>query len=497
MNNYSESDLALVASPAGCFDAFSRLFDTGHPQSLANLDAYLTSWRTPDGLGGIIATWWSSAVDTVKAHPMNQAPVMLGAARLISAGVRGDWSSILKHEARGLAGQVDENGLLRNGWGDLPGRPLAPVIGFSAAGGLYAAAGATGIDSFRTTADSILGGYERAFSDGSSLYHGVANQAARWAITLLQRYYLLREAPDLERAVQIGDTILKEQVCSGPHVGAIYQGTNSDILITVYIGKCLYALLAIYRATGEVRFLDAAKALGRYLLSQHVGKDGLFLNAFEPKGAMYGIARRMGPVLRRLGVSPSYCARLRRATLRDWAENPYPVMIARASDSIRGLGALTEYAQDMRQQVQQLLEALVRQQSPNGGIPNSIGYSGAPQEPPPWQDKIVSTRWNAYVFQLLAELVAAGASRAELPASRISWSNTNTVCNPRSSVAPAHLQFYEDERTVRLEPEHGLAVWCIDKSTGKVKANDAWRGELTGARSIRQMALEARHDRQD
>ena len=58
-------------------------------QALSDLDAYLRTWDTPEGLAGIIATWWSSTVDTAEPHPMNQAPVIQGCARLHEARVVG------------------------------------------------------------------------------------------------------------------------------------------------------------------------------------------------------------------------------------------------------------------------------------------------------------------------------------------------------------------------------------------------------------------------
>lgn len=493
MTHVKNMQLAQVASPAMCFGAMESIFHPSHAQALSNLNSYLSSWQMNDGIGGIISTWWSSTVDTIEPHPMNQAPLMLGAARLISAGISGDWHGMIEREALGIQKQIRDDGLLRNGWGDMPGHPLAPVIGFSAAGGLYAAAAATQRDDIRHAADRIKLGYEEAFSDGTKLYHGVANQAARWAITTLQRYLLLGDNDDLEMAVRIGDTVLNEQIEEGQNTGAIYQGSNSDILISVYVGKCLYALLALYQVSGEARFLKAARSLGRYLISPQVQKDGLFINALEPAGSAYKGAKKASAVLRRIGVSYSLSAKLRRSTLTRWVPNLYPIAIARASDSLRGLCALSAYDEEIKASVQPILATLLDFQMIHGGFPNTIGYAGDLEQPPVWQDVTCPTRWNVYVFQLLSELVAGGMPDAELPMAMVIWPDPVSVRVGHNGMGGINslASLIEDATTVELRQSNGGdLLWRVDKMTGATQATHGWYGELTAARSLWQLEKE-------
>jgi hypothetical protein len=417
---------------------------------------------------------------------MNQAPFIQGAVRLHEAGVIGYWLDWAMEQGEALIRQIGSDGLLSNGWGDLPGRAKAPVIGFSASGALYALAGASGRDRYRDAADRILFGYEERFGVGDSLAHGVANQAARWALTRLQRYHLLGENEDCTKAVRIGHALLPELVQSGSRRGGMHQSRSSDILISVYVGKSLYPLLALYEAVNEIKFLEAARAIAAYLLANRTAKEGLFISYAAPQGPLYRASRFLGAVDRRFLGSRFRLYRLRRAAITDWRATEYPVFIARAADSIRGLAALATHEGALKPAVEELLTALLEWQLAHGGFPNTVGFTGT-RTVTTWQDVVAPTRWNGYVFQLLADLVIA-SGLADLPQPAIAWPVVHHVGPDQRWL------LVEKEGMILLYPakegENAPALWQIDKDSGQSKVLPAWRGESTKDRTWKQMKAE-------
>ena len=417
---------------------------------------------------------------------MNQAPIIQGAVRLHEAGVAGHWLDWAIEQGEALTRQIESDGLLRNGWGDLPGKAKAPVIGFAASGALYVLAGASGNDRYRAAADRILFGYEDRFALGDSLFHGVANQAARWALTRLQRYNLLGEELDRTKADRIGHALLPELIQAGSHHGGMQQGRSTDNLISVYVGKCLYPLLALYEAVDEPAFLETARAIAAYLLANRTAKEGLFISYAAPQGRLYNAARRLAAVDRRLLGGRIRLYRLRRAAITGWRVTECPVFIARAADSIRGLVALAARDEALKSAVEELLTALLERQLAHGGFPNTVGFTGT-RTVTAWQDVVAPTRWNGYVFQLLADLVVA-RGLAELPQPAVTWPVVHHVGPDQ------RWRLVETRGTLTLYPVEGgentSALWRIDKDSGRARALPAWRGELTKDRTWEQMKAE-------
>ena len=456
-------------------------------QALANLAAYLHSWETSEGLAGVIATWWSSTVDTAEPHPMNQAPTIQALVRLHERGVGGDWDWLSWAQAEGdaLIRQIEDNGLLRNGWGDIPGRPRSPVIGFAAAGALYVLSGACQKEHYLDAADRILMGYEAQSARGDTLSHGVANQAARWAMTRLQRYLLVGEKQDLNKALRVGFAILPELITDGDFRGGMYQGRNSDILISVYVGKCLYPLLSLYQVSGESAFLDAARLIATYMNKARTKKEGLFVSAAEPQGAFYKAIQKMAAIDRRFLKGGLKLHKWRRQMISDWKVSEYPMFVARAADSIRGLAALNTFDEATKPLTAELIQTLLSYQQPHGGFPNTIGYLGS-NESVAWQDVVAPTRWNSYVFQLLADL-AVSSQGLNLPSPKVTWPVVHAVGSERDQ----QLVETEDKLSLLLAGAKPANIkWKINKSTGKTSNEPAWRGELTGARTFKQMMIE-------
>lgn len=386
-------------------------------QAMVNLEEYLHSWSFEEGLGGVISTWWSSSLKERGAHPMNQAPYLLGLSRRYGRSPDESLQLRMMLEVNSLRSNVMGDGILKNGWGDLPDAPKAPVIGMAAVSGLYGVFDVLKDDSIFETAEEIRVGYVNRYASGNTFSHTVSNQNLRWSLTCLQRYLITGDQADLDTAVLIADNVLKQQIGEGNLRGAIYQSKYSDILINVYCGKCLYPLVALFQHTGEMRFIESAERLAQYIV-RNLTEQSLVSGGWQPATTTkYKVTQKLSALDRRLMNDQMNADRLRRSSIKEWKKIEAPVFIARFADTVRGLAALANYKEEYLPIVEQLVRSLIKSQYANGGFANTIGYRGASVS---WQDVIPSTRWNVYVYQLLVDMFLSKSDQI-MPKSTVSW----------------------------------------------------------------------------
>lgn len=387
--------------------AFNLGFDSSSvAQALGRLLAYLCTWQNDNGLfGGMIATWWSSTVETAEPHPMNQFPMILGFLELHRGNIKGgDWLSEACKVGDGLVGMIEPDGMLKNCWGDIPGKSTGTVIFACPALALSELYKSSQNEKYLQGSKILLDTIERKWSWDRRNIDGVANQALKWCEAMLSYGEATGKQDYIEHALWLGNEVLEQQVMCGRGKGAFYQSRVDDRLISVYQGKCLTPLLAIYEHSKKKIFLDASVLLGKYLIGHELEK-GIFINYLEPSGAVYKI---LWQILCRFDYRifrrrvPTF--RLWRHLIKGWTKIDYPSFIARSADSIRGLWLLSKYDSYFREHVENLTKKILGFQLPHGGFPNTIGFDGSTSYCL-WQDICCPTRWNAYVFFLLATII--------------------------------------------------------------------------------------------
>jgi hypothetical protein len=273
----------------------------------------------------------------------------------------------------------------------------------------------------------------------------------------------------------VGQASLTEFVGAGPKKGAFYQGGRDDRLILVYVGKCLNPLLVLHDEFREPRFLEAANALAQYLVGC-VAERGVFIN-YEQPDQHWPRFHYLESLAHRVAGSPGVLTRWRRSRITSWTRCPYPSFVARAGDTVRALWRLSETRSELEPLATRLTHRILSAQLPHGGIRNTYGWYGDPDEVH-WQDLVCPTRWNGYAFHLLCDLsVRLGVD--EIP------SAPNSPDFYRASVgADQSEMLYEDGAVVSLN----RGTQCrfeIDKTTGKaVTVAEDLSGEVTGPRTM-------------
>lgn len=462
----------------------------GLTESLGRLLGYLRTWQGPDNglFGGMIATWWSSTVETAVAHPMNQYPVILGLLELHRAGVGGgEWLVEATRIGDGLVGSMGPDDMLANCWGDIPGKGTGTVIFAGPALALAELAKDSKEARYLEAAQALLDVIDVRWSIRGQNSDGVANQGLKWAEAMDAVGRIRRDTEIRERARWLATKVLSQQIKNGSEKGAFHQGRSDDRLITVYVGKCLTSLAKLYEYTGDRRLLDAAMEAAVYV-SRQSAEGGLFLNYKEGVGPIYNVINRL-PRFDRLifrRAIPTY--RLWRSVITEWRTTVYPSFIARAADTIRGLWLLGRDNADIRRDAEGFIQRFLQFQLPHGGFRNAVGFRGEPSEVS-WQDVCCPTRWNAYAFLLLAQVVADLGGQCgvrEFP------------CDEAFECpigGPGRLVFREMSGSVEIA-DGDEAIVSIRKPEGvAVHVAPAWRGDLTGERSSQNMAVQ-RKDQQ-
>lgn len=441
--------------------------------ALSRLMCFIRSWQRADGLiGGTIATWWSSTVDTAEPHPMNQYPIILGYLKLGESGIGGgDWIGEARRIADGLVGAISIDGSLMNDWGDIPGKKPAPVIytaGITALTRMYRFSDDPG---YLKAAKRLKEHVEARWVVDGHMYHRVANQQCKWAEALLELFLVTKVDGLVQQARRIIYECLEHQIREGDMRGAIRQSRINDLVITIYVAKCLKPILRLFEITREARLLEGATMLAGYL-EKAVVEDGIWRNCAEPRGMLSDGMRRVARIDYHSGYRLPFHM-IRRMLQSQWRMDDHPSFIARAGDGIQGLLMLGRHVDRYRTLSGKMVDRLVSYQLPHGGIRNTIGYSGNPLEVMV-QDVMCPTRWNAYAFEAMCHW-ACELEIADVPETVELEPFTCTVGSDSA-------RFLEDEEKVLLMRGQ-RRLFCIEKPSGVSKGQDgAWIGELTGPR---------------
>lgn len=452
-------------------------------RSLGCLLRYLRTWSNENGLlGGMIATWWSSTLETAVPHPMNQFPMIMGFLELHRGGIRGgEWLHEAAKIGRGLVESIDSEGMLKNCWADIPGKKTGSVIFAGPAWALAELYSATKEPAFLKGAQTLLDTIQRKWVCAGIDSYGVANQGFKWAEALLSCWQATGDSQFRSMARTASCRYLDQQILRGPMRGAIHQSRTDDRLITVYQGKCLAPLLRFYEEYQDRAYLDSACLLGRYVLDQEVD-DGMFVNFHEPKSWLRDIiypfvVRLDRRVFRRR--CPVY--KVWRQFIWQWNTNQYPSFVARSADTLRGLWKLTRYMPEIQGRVIDLTNKLMAYQLPHGGYPGSTGFSGS-NEWREWQDVCSPTRWNAYTFLLLSYLAAELCPGQEIAIpSGLPAVFEVTVGRDGDQV------YREDTDSVELRHAGSLVARLAKPSGESMFLAEGWSGDLSDFRGMRNL----------
>ena len=164
--------------------------DRAYPDCVASLRkllAYLSTWQTPEGqFGGLIATWWSSTLETAVPHPMNQYPMILGFLELARSNAGGaDWLGEAQRVGDGLLKTIRPDGVLSNDWGDIPGKSTGTVIYAAPAFALAELASQSGAARYLEGARRLLRTIDERWCTRGQNSDGVTNQAFKWSEAML------------------------------------------------------------------------------------------------------------------------------------------------------------------------------------------------------------------------------------------------------------------------------------------------------------------------
>ncbi|KPK06662.1 MAG: hypothetical protein AMJ56_14270 [Anaerolineae bacterium SG8_19] len=188
--------------------------------------------------------------------------------------------------------------------------------------------------------EQLWNGY--AFKDQPWNQTVVANKNATTLEALLLQQQLGGE--DLERyIIPAAQFVMSGQVTdhSQPyHGGVIHLGTGRQrLIIGIYTARCASALVRLYELLPDSRYLESAKAMGRYLLS-----------LITDQGTHFGHYPNGHTITHPTWISPS-------------------------GDVLRAFLLLRPYADFVDTPIERLVDVQLRYQQPSGGIPTSCGLA--------------------------------------------------------------------------------------------------------------------------
>ncbi len=217
-------------------------------------------------------------------------------------------------------------------------------------------------------------------------------------------------------AVPAADHMIRMQDRSGPLRGGwgYNDGESAHLYYYLYTALNCRGLLDLYEHTREERFLESAKLAGDHLVGMIDPRTRLFSHRYV-KGRRG--ARRFA----------------------------YPTMVATSGLGFHQIRRLQR--QGFRYDVEENIQTLLRMQLPHGGFPNFIGASDIwtpqlyPCEPEKrkWRDVVSVPFWNVFTFELLVDLLEEGQ---QVPGARVQF--------PLVTVADDGYTVEEDVNYVRL-----------------------------------------------
>lgn len=444
---------------------------------------HLRTWQNETGLfGGMIATWWSSTLETAAPHPMNQYAALEAFLDLSERGPSAEpWIEEAKRIGEGLLNFRTQDGGFRNAYGDIPGKSDGPVLhapGITALSRLYRRTGEAAY------LDGALGVYrhirERWAPEGL-LFHRVANQQCKWAEALLGLFEATGDSAFREMAAKAFAEALEHQIQEGEMEGAFHQGRLDDRLITVYSAKCLTPLVRWYAATGDERALVSARKLALYLRHCEVSA-GIWRAAALPDGRSYRCWRLVAGLDRRLRFAVPIGG-WRRRSIRDWVGCESPSFVARSGDGISGLALLGRWDAAAARDAGRLSEKLCTYQLAHGGVRATVGLEGRGESEDVY-DFFSVTRWNVAAFRALSNVLDKAPESPLLRAPKPEVLDVLSKCG--------HARYRENAEVVEVHIAGELAA-ILEKPSGRCRYLDGrWRGDLTGEQGIGERVAQKR-----
>lgn len=247
-----------------------------------------------------------------------------------------------------------------------------------------------------------------------------------------------------------------------PVAGAIPQSLSNDDLILPYQGKCLYPLIMLAKFLEEPSYLEMARRLADFIIRNMdiAGDEGpLLCGKYFGTGNNLAKARRLYRFRRLFPFLEPNLRRLRQRKIDRWQLNPFPRWVARSLDTARGLYHLgqTLGEQHYSSLALAMVQKAVQFQTPLGGLRNTMGFFG--EHPDDigglvWQDAAANPRWNSYAILFLHEL-AAGTPILE---------PIKPDADSRDSVALSGKEMLVETLTdLSVVNEHGEVVWRLHK----------------------------------
>jgi hypothetical protein len=241
------------------------------------------------------------------------------------------------------------------------------------------------------------------------------------AVELLIEYADLADAwPRVEHyAMGAGASLLAAQVKTGPLAGGLpFSSNTQDNVSPFFAARCLPALAALARKTGEKSYHEAVQALTAFLRA-HRTPEGL-----HPRMVFAHRSAATAPML--LGAVAGI------------------------------LGALDRAGMLQQDDLAQPLAFVLSHQAASGAFDTAVGFGRlrTSRTRPDWRDVIPVCGWQDKVYALLATLH---------PGQRVSVS-TEPVSRD-VSVLGRRAAYREDNAMMRIEDAKGRALYAWDKKT--------------------------------
>ncbi len=166
--------------------------------------------------------------------------------------------------------------------------------------------------------------------------------------------------------------------------GGIYQTEKRDRIITFYTARCIPALLEVYNLTKKKKYLEGARAAGKFLVNMRNDGGGYFFGYQKINN--------------------------------EWKLTRYPMFIAGSGDITRSLFLLEGKKTPL---IAEDIKFLLDHQLENGSFMTSYGMHLKNQvveeykEKPSWRDTLPVVGWNDKALRLCTELMQKGTTIIE------------------------------------------------------------------------------------
>lgn len=437
---------------------------------LAKIEGWLSTYFLPPfdgsgGIGGPIATYWTSSPYMAGPYVMNS----YGLIRGLCARAGDENASEARLRAENLAlyylrSQDPTTGMVVCCWGEEPFRGNGLVQQASVAAALWDLHRVWPDKEWAQAAELCWRGCLTNLAMRADwIAHNMALRACEALILGIQaRGDSKPTAKEKALLHRVGRRVAKAQWQGQPLVsGGIPQSLSDDGLIMPYQGKCLTPLVTLGSFLNAPEYLEVARHLGDLVLRNLAagGDGGSICGKYSPMGNGLPGGRRLYRWRRLLPFFEGNLRRHRQRRITGWQLNPWPHWIARGLDTARGLYGLGKALGEERytHKALAMVSESLGYQSPLGGLRNTLGFFGTDPDElggQVWQDVAPIPRWNSYAVQFLHELAARTPVLSPLRPSE--------SCRDTVSLAE-NLTWIETPEEIRVIDAEGQTVWELRK----------------------------------